>query len=300
MPSPHYRHTQVGWVTVVVLTAVGLAIGPFLWMVELRVGALTVAGLLLLSLALFWSLTVAVNASELAFSFGIGLIRKRVALMEIRHYRKVRNPWYYGWGIHFFPGGVLYNVSGFEAVELSLANGKRLRVGTDEPEALCRAIERVVGKTRPFSEEERRLNRARTRRGIVIFAAAALVVIAGIAALFYAEEQPPRVSVDAAHFRVDSFMYGEEYPLTEITHFSLHPNLPRIRVRTNGYALGATLRGHFRLDRLGEGQLFVELGHPPYLLVEHGREYVVVNFENPDETQRLFETLKTHYVNANR
>ncbi len=300
MPSPHYRHTQIGWVTIVALAVVGLMTAPFLWMLELAVGAVILGVVLALSLALFWRLSVTVDDHELVFGFGVGLIRKRVPLAEVRHFQPVRNPWYYGWGIHFFPGGVLYNVSGFEAVELSLTNGKRLRVGTDQPNALCRAIERVVGKPQPFSAEEQRLDRKQTRRAVIIFASIGLLLIAGLGALFYAEEQPPRVSVDRSRFKVDSFMYGEEYALREITHFSLHSDLPRIRVRTNGYALGETLRGHFRLDRLGEGLLFLEYGHPPYLLVERGRDYVIVGFEDPSQTKRLFETLRTHYVDANR
>ena len=300
MPTPHYHHTQIGWVTIIALGMLGLGVVPILWVEATRLLAAVVMAVLALALILFASLTVTVNGEELALRFGIGLFRKRLALSDVRHYQKVRNPWYYGWGIHFFPGGVLYNVSGFDAVELSLTNGKRLRVGTDEPAALCRAIEQMIGKAQPLSEEERRVGQARARRAVVIFVSLGLLLVGGLGALFYAEERPPRVSVNRTRFKVDSFIYGEEYALRDITHFSLHPDLPRIRVRTNGYALGETLRGHFRLDRLGEGQLFVELGRPPYLLVERGREYVIVNFDSPDETQRVFESLKTHYVNANR
>ena len=35
----------------------------------------------------------------------------------------------------------LWNVSGFRAVELVFKDGKRFRIGTDEPESLIRAIE---------------------------------------------------------------------------------------------------------------------------------------------------------------
>jgi hypothetical protein len=35
---------------------------------------------------------------------------------------------------------MLYNVSGFDAVELSLADGRRVRLGTDEPDAVVAAL----------------------------------------------------------------------------------------------------------------------------------------------------------------
>ena len=52
----------------------------------------------------------------------------------------VRNPIIYGWGMHMIPRGWVYNVSGRSAVEVNLKDGTRLRLGTDEPEALVRAI----------------------------------------------------------------------------------------------------------------------------------------------------------------
>jgi hypothetical protein len=35
----------------------------------------------------------------------------------------------------------LWNVSGYQAVELTLNNGKRFRLGSDEPEALVNALQ---------------------------------------------------------------------------------------------------------------------------------------------------------------
>ncbi len=96
--------------------------------------------LMAVSLALFYALTVEIDATHLMFRFGIGLIRKRVLLAEIVAVAPVRNSWLYGWGIHRTPHGGLYNVSGWEAVEITLASGKRLRLGTDEPRRLAQVL----------------------------------------------------------------------------------------------------------------------------------------------------------------
>lgn len=45
-----------------------------------------------------------------------------------------------GWGIHFTPEGMLYNITGDKAVRIHLRSGKSLRIGTDEPVRLAEAI----------------------------------------------------------------------------------------------------------------------------------------------------------------
>ena len=110
-----------------------------------RMPLLALAGLFVLLVLLFGSLTVTVGRAAVSIRFGIGLIGRRFALADIRAVRAVRNEWYYGWGIRLLPRGWLYNVSGLDAVELEMANGKAHRVGTDEPAALAAAIERAHG-----------------------------------------------------------------------------------------------------------------------------------------------------------
>ena len=109
-----------------------------------RLPLLIVGALLLL---VFSVLTVEVDAEAIRLRFGIGLVRKRIPLAEVKAWRTVRNPWYTGWGIRLGSGYVLWNVSGFDAVELDLASGRRFRVGTDEPATLASAIERAKGET---------------------------------------------------------------------------------------------------------------------------------------------------------
>ena len=103
---------------------------------------------LLLGLALFHSLTVQVDRNSIRLRFGIGLIRKTYDMTRVQEARVVRNHWYNGWGIRVIRGGWLYNVSGFDAVEVSFSNGKLCRIGTDEPKRLLRAIQSASGTDR--------------------------------------------------------------------------------------------------------------------------------------------------------
>lgn len=47
-------------------------------------------------------------------------------------------------GGSFSPRGWLYNVSGFDGVEFTLAHGTRLRFGTDNSRNLITAVEQAV------------------------------------------------------------------------------------------------------------------------------------------------------------
>ena len=54
--------------------------------------------------------------------------------------------WYLGWGIRGIPHGWMFNVSGFDAVGLYLASGKRFRIGTSDPSGVISAIRTMKGQ----------------------------------------------------------------------------------------------------------------------------------------------------------
>jgi len=139
-----YRHTQIGTLTLSALGA-GVLIVAAILLVRGPVGPLPVVlAILVVSTVLFASLTVEIQGGVLTARFGPGPIHKRVPLATIRSCRVVQNPWWYGWGIRLTPHGWLYNVSGFGAVELTLHTGRQLRIGSDEPERLCQAIDQAL------------------------------------------------------------------------------------------------------------------------------------------------------------
>lgn len=101
---------------------------------------------ILFVLASFSALTVAIDEAFVKIRFGLGIFRKKFALTEIANVKRVKNRWYYGWGVKvwFFPYMWIYNVSGFDAVELTMKNGKIYRIGTDVPEELETAIRQSI------------------------------------------------------------------------------------------------------------------------------------------------------------
>ncbi len=135
-----YQHTQIGYLMIVAL-GVPLLIAFFILSTNgFNKGLLFLFLILLFCLILFPSLKIEIDETKMNIKFGLGIINKKFILKEIQFCRIVKNPWYYGWGIHLTPYGWLFNVSGFSAVEIQMENGKKYRIGTDEPVKLEQAI----------------------------------------------------------------------------------------------------------------------------------------------------------------
>ena len=150
-----YKHTQVGYLMLVVALAV-LVI--FAWAqitaraeppsvdsgTNFAVTAMMV--LIVFVLASFTKLTTSIDENCLRIKFGYGIFRKKFLIKEIVSARIVKNHWYYGWGIRvwFWPYMWIYNVSGFDAVEIIMRNGKIYRIGTDTPSKLETAIKQAI------------------------------------------------------------------------------------------------------------------------------------------------------------
>ena len=141
-----YEHTQVGYLMLVILCIVLAFMVFFMSFFGFNLIGFIAVLVIVLVLWMFTKLTVEINGQFLRIKFGVGIIQKKIPLTKIKSCREVRNRWYYGWGIRITPHGILYNVSGFLAVEIEMKSSKKYRIGTDEPEKLVQAIQKSIGK----------------------------------------------------------------------------------------------------------------------------------------------------------
>lgn len=141
----NYHHRQFGTLVAVIFALTLIMLVTLLIFVEMHPVGIAVFVFLLVLYVLFSTLSVDVSSKEIMVRFGPGLIRKRFPTDAVRKARHVRNSWYFGWGVRWLPGCWLYNVSGLDSVEITLGNGKRYRIGTDEPEKLLAAINEACG-----------------------------------------------------------------------------------------------------------------------------------------------------------
>lgn len=141
-----YHHTQIGYVIFATIGGAMVLILLLMNLYEFNWIPLMVFAILAICLVLFATLTVEIDEQHLRIRFGPGVIRKKFSLQDIEGHRLVKNNWYYGWGIRRTPHGWLWNVSGLDAIELLLKNGKKFRIGTDDPEGLRGVLQQVLGK----------------------------------------------------------------------------------------------------------------------------------------------------------
>ena len=136
-----YQHTQSARAIVIGLTTVGLvfAVGS-IFCHPLIFGAI----MDFIVAYFFRSMTIEISDRELTWYFGSGFPRKTVPIGDVVSADAVRMNFWNGWGIHYTPQGWLYNASGYGAVCVTLRNGKRYCLGSDEPEVLAGRLARQL------------------------------------------------------------------------------------------------------------------------------------------------------------
>ena len=146
MPRPLYEHHQLsklralGFLYLFAIVVVLMLFGSEMAVVGI-VSTLIGGGAVAMVTLSFSRLAVIVDSDEVRLTFGFGFPRKRIPRAHIVSHGTVRNSWLLGWGIRWIKGGRMWNVWGLDAVELVLADGKKFRIGTDEPETVNAALE---------------------------------------------------------------------------------------------------------------------------------------------------------------
>lgn len=141
-----YKHTQTGWGIIIVMI-VAMLLVYFSTFGRVAAGSFVYV-VLVVALIMFAKLTITIDDDYVRLVFGlIGFPYRKFKLTDIQSCRLVKN-FLIGLslGIHYGVNGSLYNVSGRQAVELTMKNGRRVNIGTDEPEKLKAAIDEKLKK----------------------------------------------------------------------------------------------------------------------------------------------------------
>ncbi len=143
-----YEHTQIGYLIIFVLFAATVFVAITGIAAPSDRGVLVTDGIieliLLICAIVFSRLTIKIDEETLLACFGIGLICKKVPLSEIVRCESICIRWWYGWGIHLTPYGWLYNVSGLDAVAITLRDGRKFALGTNDPNGFTSAVRRSI------------------------------------------------------------------------------------------------------------------------------------------------------------
>lgn len=141
-----YQHTQFAWA----IWAILAWIASFLVMAIVLIGnigaILLFAGFLALIGILFYGLTIKVDqqAQRLTWWFGPGVARKSLHFDEIVSVKAVTNSFRHGIGMRISNDGWVYTVSGFQAIEVTLEDDTKYRLGTNDQAGLLKALSNKV------------------------------------------------------------------------------------------------------------------------------------------------------------
>lgn len=112
-----------------------------------------------------------------------------------------------------------------------------------------------------------------------------------ITAVFYFGMQDPNVTVTDGKMEIKS-IYSFKADIQNLKVDTVN-SLPDISMRTNGFAGGNVLKGHFRLTNDEKVLLFVRKHSLPYIrITQNGERTVYISYKDPDQTRALFNKLK--------
>ena len=112
-------------------------------------GGLVTFAILTLLLLLFFAfirLTTTITAKEIQINFS-PFVNKSIKWEAIEKVEVLDYGFVGGWGIRLFTSyGTVYNIRGRMGLAITLKNGKKILVGTQQPQALSNAVHKIAFK----------------------------------------------------------------------------------------------------------------------------------------------------------
>jgi hypothetical protein len=148
-----YNKSQIGWTMIAVFTLIPLQISYSFFkqgQTQLPLSVYIILMIVMIAVLLnFYKLTIKADQSTIQVIFGIGLLNFKIRPKKILKMEMVKTPWYYGLGIRVTPKGMLYNVHGLQAVEITYLDAKNFNsagmktvmIGTRDPQNLLGYLE---------------------------------------------------------------------------------------------------------------------------------------------------------------
>ncbi|MET1055518.1 MAG: hypothetical protein ABWY16_09435 [Pedobacter sp.] len=156
MMNTQYKNSQTGWLMLVLFTLIPIQITvSYLRLGQAHVPTTVFVILLVLFIGLiitFYKLTVKADKECIHLIYGLGLVHIRIRPQAVTEVKIVNTPWYYGYGIRFTPKGMLYNIQGSSAVQMTYldsktTNGKlkTVMIGTNDASGLQKFLQQEYG-----------------------------------------------------------------------------------------------------------------------------------------------------------
>ena len=238
----------------------------------------------------FYKLDIIIDETHLTFKMGIGLIRKKYLLSTIVGCRAVTNMFILGWGIRFLTNGMLYNVSGFKAIELSFNNKSSIvRIGTDQPDAVIAELSKRISIDQSNIQESTKRKDNSLKYKILLIVSVVVIILS----FSIYSSLDARVTFNSSTLKIGG-IYGCELPYTQIAEIDTVAHLPNVEYKSNGYGLFNVRKRYFVLTNFGEAVLYTNSSSTPIIQMRlKNGQYYFLNQSEKSKTIEIFETLKS-------
>jgi hypothetical protein len=122
-----------------------------------------------------------------------------------------------------------------------------------------------------------------------------LILIIGtfifIGFMLYFNSLPSEVVTHPEYLEIKG-LYGMKVNYKDILGITLSNTIPQVIMKTNGFNLGDSLKGNFKLKGVGSARLFVNRNIPPFICIATRKSYIIVNDKEKPKTVKIFDSLR--------
>lgn len=114
-----------------------------------------------------------------------------------------------------------------------------------------------------------------------------------VVGLFIGGKMESKMTIDENEFTING-MYGFTIAKGEIDtiYMAQLSDLPKVKMRTNGYNDGEVAKGNFRLDEWGACKLFIHNAKEPVIVIKSEGKYTILNLYDAEATKKLYDELQ--------
>ena len=145
----------------------------------------------------------------------------------------------------------------------------------------------MIARTRRYDKNPK------SKKEMTIAAAITALSLFLVVGLFIGGKMESKVTVDENGLTING-MYGFTIAKENIDtiYMAMMSELPKVKMRTNGYNDGEVAKGNFRLEEWGACKLFIHNTKEPVIVIKSEGKYTILNLYETEATKKLYDELQ--------
>jgi hypothetical protein len=102
---------------------------------------------------------------------------------------------------------------------------------------------------------------------------------------------PTKVNIHSKYIEITG-IYGVDLYYEGVKSIELTNDIPKIKIRTNGFSIGSVNKGFYHLEEYGRSRLFLNSQNPPFIeITNHRDERIFINFRTDLKTKQKYQDI---------